>query len=85
MRHVKMILLLERKVSLVDGWKHDWSYRELKENMLVSLGCISNILKRKHEYVKDYECNHCNNWKPKMKNDLNRTINGSAYEWFVAQ
>ena len=57
----------------------------MKENFQVSLGSISNTLKRKHEYVNDYEFNHYKKLKRKMKNDLNQTVNDNVYEWFVAQ
>ena len=73
-------LELERKVSLLKESEYVLSYRELEENFQVSLGTISNILKRKHGYVNGYECNHCKNFKPKMKNDLNQTINHNVCE-----
>ena len=78
-------LTLEQKANSIKQNERGLSYRELKENFQVSLGSISNILKRKHEYVNDYECNHYKKLKRKMKNDLNQTINDNVYEWFVAQ
>ena len=80
-----MILHLEQKINLIKQNERGLSYREMKENFPVSLGSISNILKRKHEYVNDYECNHYKQLKRKMKNDLNQTINDNAYELFVAE
>ncbi len=78
-------LTLEQKINLIRDSERGLSYRELKENFQIFLGCVSNILKRKHEYVNDYECNHNKKLKWKMKNDFNQTISDNVYEWFVAQ
>src|SRR4051812_19648113 len=78
-------LTLEQKVNLIKENERGSSYRDLKEKFHVSLGSISNILKRKHEYVNDYECNHNKKLKRKMKNNIGQTINDNVYEWFVAQ
>lgn len=78
-------LTLEQKINLIKENERGSSYRELKEKFQVSLGSISNILKRKYEYINDYECNHNKKLKRKMKNDINQTINDNVYEWFVMQ
>ena len=61
------------------------SVRELKDKFNVSIGSVSNILKRKNEYLDDYECNKNKKMKRKTKNDLNRQISDGVYEWFVLQ
>jgi predicted DNA-binding protein YlxM (UPF0122 family) len=76
---------LEQKINLIRESERGLSYRELKENFEVFLGCVSNTLKWKHEYVNDYEYNHNKKLKWKMKNDLNQTISDNVYDWFVAQ
>ena len=61
------------------------SYRVLKEKFNVSVGSISNILKRKNEYLDDYECNRNKKMKRKSTNDFMQKINDSVYNWFVFQ
>ncbi|CAF2638441.1 unnamed protein product [Rotaria sp. Silwood2] len=78
-------LNLEQKINLIRESEHGLSYRELKDKFQISIGAVSNILKRKNEYVNDYECNHNKKLKRKMKNDLSQKINDNVYDWFVAQ
>jgi len=47
------------------------SFRQLKDKFHVSVGSISNIIKRKNEYMDDYECNK--NKKMKRKSTINIT------------
>jgi predicted DNA-binding protein YlxM (UPF0122 family) len=63
-------LTLEQKVNLIKENERGWSYRVLKEKFNVSVGSISNILKRKNEYLDDYECNRNKKMKRKSTNDL---------------
>ena len=44
-------LNLEQKVNLIMDQRRGSSYGELKDKFQVSLGAVSNILKRKHEYL----------------------------------
>ena len=76
---------LEQKVHLIKEKERGLSYRELKDKFQVSLGAVSNILKRKHEYLDDYESNQNKKFKRKLKDELGQTINNAVYEWFVAQ
>ncbi len=46
-------LSLEQKVNLIKENERSSSYRVLKEKFNVSVGSISNILKRKNEYLDD--------------------------------
>ena len=50
-------LSLEQKVNLIKDNEQGVSFRALKDKFHVSVGSISNILKRKNEYLDDYECN----------------------------
>jgi hypothetical protein len=45
-------------INLIRESERALSYKKLKEKFQIFLGCVSNILKRKHEYVTDYVCNH---------------------------
>jgi predicted DNA-binding protein YlxM (UPF0122 family) len=78
-------LTLEQKVNLIKENERGSSYRVLKEKFNVSVGSISNILKRKNEYLDDYECNRNKKMKRKSTNDLTQKINDSVYDWFVLQ
>ncbi|CAF5012351.1 unnamed protein product, partial [Rotaria sp. Silwood1] len=48
-------LVLEQKINLIKAKERGLSYRELRDNFQMSLGAVSNILKRKNEYITDYE------------------------------
>ena len=54
-------LNLEQKVNLIMNQRRGSSYRELRDKFRASLGAVSNILKRKHEYLNDYESNQNKN------------------------
>ncbi|CAF2983977.1 unnamed protein product [Rotaria sp. Silwood2] len=76
---------LEQKVKLIKDKENGMSVRELKDKFYVSIGSVSNILKRKNEYLDDDECNKNKKMKRKTNNDLNRQISDGVYEWFVLQ
>jgi len=64
-------LNLEQKINLIKDNENGMSFRQLKDKFHVSVGSISNILKRKNEYMDDYECNK--NKKMKRKSTINIT------------
>ncbi len=76
---------LEQKINLIKEKEHDLSHREIKDKFQLSLGAISNILKRKNEYLNDYETNQNKKMKRKMKDNFSQKIEDTVYEWFVAQ
>ena len=76
---------LEQKVSLIMDQQRGSSYRELKNKFQISLGAVSNILKRKHEYLNDYESNQNKRFKRKIKDQRGQVINDTVYDWFVLQ
>ena len=63
----------------------DFHIRQLSDKFQITLGAVSNILKRKLEYTDDYELNRNKKLKRKFKNDLNQDINAHVYEWFTLQ
>ena len=71
---------LEAKVNLIRDKECGLSHRELKDKFQVSVGAITNILKRQHEYISDYEANIHKKVKRKFHNDLSQTINDTVYE-----
>ena len=48
---------LEQKINLIKDNENGMSFRQLKDKFHVSVGSISNIIKRNNEYMDDYECN----------------------------
>jgi hypothetical protein len=69
---------LQQKINLIKDNERSLSYRELKDKFHISLRAVSNILKRKREYIDDFECNRNKKLKRKMKGDPGQTI----YEFF---
>ncbi|CAF1622589.1 unnamed protein product [Adineta ricciae] len=78
-------LTLEQKINLIKENEAGSCYRDLRDKFNVSIGAVSNILKRKREYMSDYETNLSKNVKRKTSHDFSQSINESVYEWFVAQ
>jgi len=50
-------LPLEEKINLIKEKEQGVSHRELCNKFHISIGAVSNILKRKCEYTHDYETN----------------------------
>lgn len=50
-------LCLEQKINLIKEKENGLSHRVLSEKFHISIGAVSNILKRKLEYTNDYELN----------------------------
>jgi hypothetical protein len=67
-------LSLEQKVNLIKDNEQGMSFRQLKDKFHVSVGSISNILKRKNEYLDDYECNKSKKMKRKSTNNFTQEI-----------
>lgn len=78
-------LTLEEKMFLIKEKDRGLSHRDLSNKFQVSIGAVSNILKRKHEYIDDYESNKNKKVKRKFKDDSGQEINEQVYDWFVAQ
>ncbi|CAF5116029.1 unnamed protein product, partial [Rotaria magnacalcarata] len=78
-------LSLEEKINMMKEKDQGSSHRQLSEKFKISLGAVSNILKRKGEYTNDYETNRNKRLKRKLKSDTSQEINDNVYEWFVAQ
>ncbi|CAF4239687.1 unnamed protein product [Rotaria sordida] len=80
-------LTLHEKVQLIydnsDG--NGLPQRKLAEKYNISLGSVSNILKRKTEYLKDYETNQNQTVKRKSRDVNVQTLDEQIYEWFVQQ
>ncbi len=74
-------LSLEQKVNLIKDNEQGMSFRQLKDKFHVSVGSISNILKRKNEYLDDYECNKSKKMKRKSTNNFTQEISDYWIKW----
>ncbi|CAF4543840.1 unnamed protein product [Rotaria sp. Silwood2] len=61
------------------------SQHTLTEKYHISLGSVCNILKRKEEYLHDYETNQNQNVKRKFRNFDSGKLDEQVFEWFVDQ
>ena len=80
-------LTLEEKIQLIRDNKdgNGVSFRKLADKYRCSIGSISNILKRKREYLSDYETNGNKDTKRKLKDDNGVQIDRLVFEWFSCQ
>ena len=77
-------LCLEEKIKLIKDKENGSSHRQISAKFNVSLGSVSNIFKRKSEYLEHYEGNHNKKMKRKLKNHL-EDVNMQVYDWFCLQ
>jgi predicted DNA-binding protein YlxM (UPF0122 family) len=78
-------LTLEQKINLIKQNEGGSSYRELCNNFKISIGAVSNVIKRKREYMSDYENNLNKKVKRKTSHDFSQSINGLVYEWLSCE
>jgi predicted DNA-binding protein YlxM (UPF0122 family) len=81
----RVYLPLLKKVELIKDYDRQFSQRDLATKYKISTGAVCNILKRKQEYLDDFESNQCHEVRRKIKNNLRRKIDEETYSWFVAQ
>lgn len=80
-------LTLEEKIQRIrdnDG-SHGISFRKLSAKYHCSIAAVSNIIKWKEEYLSDYESNHNEDTKRKVKNDTSHRIDALTFDWFSSQ
>lgn len=78
-------LPLIKKIELIKDSERSATQRDLAAKYKISKGAVFNILKRKQEYLADYESNQYSETKRKIKDDLGKKIDDETYSWFVAQ
>jgi transposase len=80
-------LTLQEKIHLIfdNNEGNGLSQRKLAAKYNISFGSVSNILKRKKEYLNDYEANRNQNVKRKFKNENGQQLDDQIYECFVQQ
>jgi predicted DNA-binding protein YlxM (UPF0122 family) len=81
----KHTLTLSEKVQLIRENEENVSYRTLGENYKISIGSVSNIIKRKAEYIESYEQNEKSTKKRNFRDQFNQQLDQKVYEWFVIQ
>jgi predicted DNA-binding protein YlxM (UPF0122 family) len=78
-------LTLSEKIQLIRENEEHVSYRTLADKYKISIGSVSNIIKRKVEYIEDYEQNENSSKKRNVRNEFSQQLDQKVYEWFVAQ
>ncbi|CAF1023635.1 unnamed protein product [Rotaria sordida] len=80
-------LTLQQKIELINDNRNGngLSQRTLAAKYNISLGSVSNVLKRKAGYLNDYETNQNQNVKRKLIDVNSQKLNEKVYEWFVQQ
>ncbi len=73
----RVYLPLLKKAELIKDYDRQFSQRDFATKYKISTGAVCNILKRKQEYLDDFESNQCH--------EVRRKIDEETYSWFVAQ
>lgn len=82
---IRRDLNLDEKMSLIKDRDNGVTYRALVEKYKISLGAVTNIIKRRDEYISDYESNQNKETKRKIKSGMAQQIDEAVYEWFCCQ
>jgi predicted DNA-binding protein YlxM (UPF0122 family) len=83
--NTKRTLTLVEKIQLIRDNEEQISYRALADKYKISIGSVSNIIKRKAEYMQDYEHNENSNKKRNLRDEFSQQLDQKVYEWFVTQ
>ncbi|CAF1535025.1 unnamed protein product [Rotaria sordida] len=78
-------LTLAEKVELIRKNEQNVPYRKLAGEYKISIGSVSNIVKRKVEYIENYEQNENSNKKRNLRDEFSQQLDQKVYEWFVQQ
>jgi hypothetical protein len=71
-------LCLEDKINLIEEKERGASHCRLSDQFQISVGSVSNILKRKAEYTDDYEANRNKKLKHKVREDSNQSWSSTS-------
>jgi len=83
-RLLSLLFCLEEKIKLIKEKENGLSHRHFSDKFNTSVGSVSNILKRKSEYLDDYQGNQNKKMKRKLRNKLEE-VNLQVCEWFCLQ
>ncbi|CAF4183626.1 unnamed protein product, partial [Rotaria magnacalcarata] len=81
----KHTLTLSEKVQLIRENENNTSYRTLADYYKISIGSVSNVIKRKAECIENYEHNENSTKKRNFRDELNQQLDQKVYEWFAIQ
>ncbi|CAF2189462.1 unnamed protein product [Rotaria magnacalcarata] len=81
----KHTLTLSEKIQLIRENEEKVSYRTLADRYKISIGSVSNIIKRKVEYIDSYEQNESSTKKRNLRDEFSQQHDQQVYEWFVIQ
>ncbi|CAF1355307.1 unnamed protein product [Rotaria magnacalcarata] len=81
----KHTLTLSEKIQLIRENEEKVSYRTLADKYKISIGSVSNIIKRKVEYIESYEQNESSTKKRDLRDEFSQQHDQQVYEWFVVQ
>ncbi|CAF1075691.1 unnamed protein product [Adineta ricciae] len=77
-------LTLAEKVELIRKNEQNISYRKLADDYNILIGSVSNIVKRKIEYIDNYEQNENSDKKRNLRNEFSQQLCGSNADDFKA-
>jgi predicted DNA-binding protein YlxM (UPF0122 family) len=64
------MLTLSEKIQLIPENEESFSYRTLADKYKISMDSVSNIIKRKAEYMKSYEQNESSTKKQHLRDEF---------------
>ena len=70
----KHTLTLVERIQLIHDNEGQISYRTLAEKYKISIGSVANIIKRKAEYIQDYEQNENSNKKRNLRAEFSQQL-----------
>ncbi|CAF4276855.1 unnamed protein product, partial [Rotaria magnacalcarata] len=73
------------RVQLIRENENNTSYRTLADYYKISIGSVSNINKRKAEYIENYEHNENSAKNRNFRDELSQQLDQKFYEWFAIQ
>ncbi len=72
-------LTVFEKIQLIHENEENSSYRTLADKYKISIGSVSNIIKRKAEYMESYEQNESSNKKRNVRNEFSQQLDQKVY------
>ena len=78
-------LTLSEKAQLIREHEDNSSFRTLADKYRISIGSVSNIVKREAEYMECYEQNENSTKKRNLRDESSQQLDEKVYEWFVTQ
>ncbi|CAF3794187.1 unnamed protein product [Rotaria magnacalcarata] len=62
-----------------------YNYLTTPDGLVISIGSVSNIIKRKAEYIENYEHNENSAKNRNFRDELSQQLDQKFYEWFAIQ